>query len=322
VDVLAPADGGNTVAEIVPLGRTIGVPDNGSVTRIPLSPRAFWTTGRAVRRGYDVVHVHEPMLPPAGVTALLNSPAPVVGTFHMAAKDARWYRTFAPAVRALAGRLEARIAVSEQARRFVARVLPGRYLVIPNGIDAGMHGGEPARRSGRRVVFVGRPDRRKGLDVLLAAFGPLAAAGATLDLVGVRPDDVEGRAVWGDAVCPHGVVSERERTRILAQADVLCAPSRAGESFGLVIAEGMAAGLPVVASALPGYRAVLPERCGRLVPPGDPGALRDALSELLADPGLRARMGAAGAARVRQHYRLDQTIQRYHALYRRLTGRA
>jgi len=190
--------------------------------------------------------------------------------------------------------------VSGQAKRFISRVLPGRYRVIPNGVDVAAHAGDPSRRGGRRVVFVGRPDARKGLDVLLAAFRPLAASGAVLDLVGVRPEEVEERRRWGSAVRAHGRVPDSVRTRIVAEADLLCAPSRASESFGLVLAEGMAAGLPVVASELPGYREVLPEACGRLVPPGDPRALRAALTELLADPGLRAGLGAAAAVAARR----------------------
>ena len=299
VDVLAPCAGAEPPDGVIPLGGAIGFPDNGSVTRIALGPRAFWRTGRTVRRGYDVVHVHEPMLPAAGATAVLSAGAPVVGTFHMVGSS-RWYRLFAPVVRPLAARLQARIAVSRQAKRFVSRVLPGRYRVIPNGVDIAAHAGDPSRRSGRRVVFVGRPDERKGLDVLLAAFRPLASAGAVLNLVGVRPEQVEGRGRFGDAVRAHGRVADCERTRIVAGADLLCAPSRASESFGLVLLEGMAAGLPVVASELPGYREVLPEACGRLVPPGDPLALRAALAELLADPALRAGMGAAGASAARR----------------------
>ena len=289
VDVLAPADGAVDEPGFVPLGRSLGFRWQGTVTRVTLDPRAVTRTAHAVRgRGYDLVHVHEPMLPAAGLTAVLAARCPVVATFHMTATSTLWYRVFLPVVRHAAGRIDARIAVSEQARAFAAGVLPGEYRLIPNAIhvsdfDAGRNGG------GGRIVFVGRPEPRKGLPVLLRAFERLPE-GATLDLVGVRPDEVAPR----EGVRAHGRVTDEERARLLAGADVLCAPSLGGESFGLVLVEGMAAGLPVVATRIPGYAAVLPETAGRLVAPGDEAALAAALGELLADAELRARLGGAG----------------------------
>jgi phosphatidylinositol alpha-mannosyltransferase len=289
VDVLAPADGPVAEPGFVPLGRSLGFRWQGTVTRVALGPGAVSRTARAVRGSrYDLVHVHEPMLPAAGLTAVLAARCPVVATFHMTATNALWYRVFLPVVRSAARRLAARIAVSEQARRFAASVLPGDYRVIPNAIHVDAYG---ARRNGggARIVFVGRPEPRKGLPVLLRAFERLPA-GVALDLVGVAP----GELAPVEGVRAHGRVSDAERARLLAEADVLCAPSLGGESFGVVLVEGMAAGLPVVATQIPGYAAVLPPEAGRLVPPGDDAALAGALGELLADPALRARLGEAG----------------------------
>jgi len=290
VDVLAPADGPVDERGFVPLGRSLGFRWQGTVTRVALSPLAVARTGRAVGGGgYDLVHIHEPMLPAAGLTAVLAAPCPVVATFHMTSRTALWYRVFLPVLRLAARSLDARIAVSEEARRFAERVLPGRYRVIPNAIDVDAY--RSARDAGResRIVFVGRSEPRKGLPVLLRAFDRLPGT-PVLELVGVGAGDVPNRP----RVRAHGQVPDAERVRLIGEADVLCAPSLGGESFGVVVLEGMAAGVPVVASEIPGYVAVLPPSAGRLVPPGDDAALAGALTELLSDSELRARLGEQG----------------------------
>jgi phosphatidylinositol alpha-mannosyltransferase len=290
VDVLAPADGPVDERGFVPLGRSLGFRWQGTVTRVALSPAAVARTARAVRGGsYDLVHVHEPMLPAAGLAAVLTAPCPIVATFHMTSRTAFWHRVFLPVLRLSARRLDARIAVSEEARRFAERVLPGRYRVIPNAIHVDAY--RSARDGGRepRILFVGRPEPRKGLDVLLRAFDRLPGT-PVLELVGVGAGDVPNRP----RVRVHGQVPDAERVRLIGEADVLCAPSLGGESFGVVVLEGMAAGVPVVASEIPGYAALLPPSAGRLVPPGDDAALAGALTELLSDPELRARLGEQG----------------------------
>lgn len=299
VEILAPGAGSACAHGVLDLGRTLPILDNGSVVRVALGPGAIARTIRAVRVSpYDVVHVHEPMIPAVSLTALLVARAPLVGTFHMYAETPRWYRPFAPLCRWALERLDARIAVSEAARWHVARTCPGDYRVIPNGIDVRRFAcsEHPAGRA--RVVFVGRAEPRKGLPVLLDAFARLPAS-AQLDLVGVGERELQSAtAVLAPAVrarvVAHGYVDDAERARLLAGADVLCAPSLQGESFGLVLLEGMAAGLPVVASRVPGYVDVLPESCGRLVPPGDPRTLAEALAALLADPSRRRALGSAG----------------------------
>ena len=305
-DVLAPADGAVDFPGFVALGRSIGIRDNRSVVRVALGPGAAARTLAQLReRRYDVVHLHEPMIPAVCLTALLGAASPLVGTFHMYSERPRWYRPFAPLARRAVARLDVRIAVSDAARRHVARVVPGDYLVIPNGIDVAAHAGRRRRRPGREpvVLFVGRPEPRKGLPVLLEAFGRLPAE-ARLELVGPEESDVDEAALLPaslrNRIRAHGRVADETRLRLLHEADVLCAPSLAAESFGLVLVEGMAAGLPVVASALPGYVDVLPPSCGRLVPPGDAAVLADALTGLLADPDLRARLGSAGRRAARR----------------------
>ena len=306
IEIVAPADGPVAEPGFLPAGRSVPIPDNGSLVRVALSPAVVARTARLLaERGYDLVHLHEPMIPAVCLTALLTTRAPLVGTFHMYAASRRWYRPFAPLARRAVPRLDARIAVSEAALRHVARTCPGEYRVVPNGVDveALAAGDEP--RDGSRLLFIGRPEPRKGLTVLLAAFARLPGA-PTLDLVGV--DGAALAAVGAGLpaaararVRAHGRVADAERARLLAAASVLCAPSLEGESFGIVLVEGMATGLPVVASAIPGYVDVLPPACGRLVPPGDPAVLAAALTELLADSALRDRLGAAGRDAARRY---------------------
>jgi phosphatidylinositol alpha-mannosyltransferase len=298
VEVIAPADGPVSMPGFVPAGPSIPILDNGSWVRVALDPVSAARTARLVRgRGYDLVHVHEPMIPAVGLAALYAAQVPLVGTFHMYARRPRWYRPFSPLARRAVPRLDARIAVSQAALRHVARTCPGEYHVIPNGIDVAAFDLR-AERDGSRILFIGRADPRKGLCVLLDAFSLLPDS-LTLELVGVTRDKLRrlpARLAPSVAarILAHGRVGDEERARILARADVLCAPALEGESFGIVLVEGMAAGLPVVATAIPGYVDVLPPTCGRLVPPGDPAALGSALAELVSDPELRTALGEAG----------------------------
>jgi phosphatidylinositol alpha-mannosyltransferase len=202
-------------------------------------------------------------------------------------------------------RLDVRIAVSEAAREFPARLYPGDYRIIPNGVTVEKYA--PAVGAAKvkgRVFFIGRAEKRKGLGVLLHAFARLRRRlpHATLVIAGAtRGQALEAsRLGYGPPLDLEGVdalgwVLDDEKVAQLAQAEVVCAPSLAAESFGIVLAEAMAAGVPVVASDLPGYRAVLGDgEAGRLVPPGEPALLAEALYDLLQDNDERRRLAAAG----------------------------
>jgi phosphatidylinositol alpha-mannosyltransferase len=307
-EILAPADG--PAPDVLRLGRSVPIPSNGSVQRVALAPAAVTRTARAVRgRGYDVVHLHEPFLPATCLTALLAARAPVVATAHMYRRALLWYAVFAPVVRPAARRIDALLAVSPAAAAYVRRGTGRTVEVVPNGIDhAALAALAPERRGGR-ILFVGRDEPRKGVSVVLDAFGRLSGEP---ELVLVGPG---GRR--GERVRALGHVSDDALRAELARADVLAAPSVGGESFGIVLVEAMAAGLPVVASDIAGYRAVLPTTAGRLVPPGDAAALAAALEELLADPGLRARLGEAGR-RESERYAWPRVAERTLAVYERV----
>jgi phosphatidylinositol alpha-mannosyltransferase len=291
---------------LIPLGRTFALRANGSVSNICYSQEAVARLRRELRASrYDVVHVQEPIAPVVGWDACCFEGAPVVATFH--AYSTRWLpNTIATALgaRRLFNKLHARIAVSDAARWTGERYFGGRYEVIPNGVDldAAPRGPKPAG-DGFRILFVGRDDVRKGLPVLLSAFAGLREhVPARLELIGASTEAVEPLVVDLNGSTEDveflGSVDDAELWRRLHGADVLCAPSLGGESFGMVLIEAFAAGTPVVASDIPGYREVVRHgREGILVPPGAPLELAEALRSLSLDPVQREQMGTAARAR-------------------------
>lgn len=326
VHVLAPADGEIDDPDFRSLGPTKAVVSNGSIGRVALGPRSSLRAVRLLRRGdYDVVHLHEPLIPPC-LTALLLSRRPVVGTFHMYFPDSRIYGALAPLGRIAVRFMHHRTAVSEAARASASKFLGGDFEVVPNGIMRHVPG--PRLRDPGddevRILYVGRNDPRKGLAVLLRAVHRLPPV--RLDLVGVDRDEL---AVLHAEVLPgvpvpatihaHGRVSEERRSEMLDAADIMCAPSLEGESFGLVLVEAQSAGLPVVASAIPGYIDVL-SGYGRLVPPGDDEALAAALQALAANPVLRRTLGERGRVASRR-FEWTRVTPRFEAAYERAIAR-
>lgn len=294
---------------VIPVGRSVPLPSNGSLANLAFSPTVFGKVRRAIERHRpDVVHVHEPLLPPVGWAAVWSAESlgiPAVGTFHAHYPDGCYhYRLFEKALEPFFRRLDARIAVSETAAKTAAEHFPGDYRVIPNGVDVERFSPDSARRNPNEVLFVGRPDGRKGLPVLLRALRRVLERlpAARLVIVGSRPEQVKLPKALLSSVEVRGVVDEREIVRAMHSASVLCAPSTGAESFGIVLIEALAAGLPVLASDIPGYRSVItPGHDGLLVPPGDPDALAAALADLLEDGDLRARLSKAGLRTARRY---------------------
>jgi phosphatidylinositol alpha-mannosyltransferase len=329
VSVLGPAEepAGGPIGGLdasVALGRSRDVPANGSVAPVALSPAAAVRAARLVRPGdYDVAHVHEPMAPLAAYGLLVAGRVPVVGTFHRSGTDAStaWLR---PAMSLLCRRIRVRAAVSEAARRTAVASCGGTYEVLFNGVDVQRFTSAPPRDDpdGRpAVVFVGRHEPRKGLDVLLEAFARVPDP-AVLWIVGDGPDSAALRARHpaSDRLRWLGRLSDAEVASALAGATVLCAPAHRGESFGVVLLEGMAAGCAVVASDIAGYREAAGDHVS-LVAPGDTVALGDALRTALADArSRRGRSDPASLEAARAHARtwsLDALADRYVELYAR-----
>ncbi len=321
----------------VSLGRTVGVPANGAVSNMALTPHSVFALRRELRDGgHDVLHIHEPVVPVVGWDALLCAgDLPLVGTFHTYSENALTNGIAAIALggRRRMNRLHVRIAVSEAAAWTARRFYGGRYRIIPNGVHLddirapsyapageGLRGADKdalptlpthdrslasdeAPRGDRpaplRILFIGQAVERKGLPILLRAFEALRDhVPATLTLVGACPEEVAHMMLDDRGVRALGKVSEQRKLSELARADLLCAPSLHGESFGMILTEAFAAATPVLASDIPGYRDVVRNGLdGLLVPPGDALALAEALRRLALAERLRARMAAAARER-------------------------
>jgi len=326
---LAPLRSGSPEPWVRGIGRPVDLTYNRS--NVPIDPRPWSvrSVGRALAAfGPDVVHVHEPFAPSTGLWALLGARAPLVATFHSGAEPARLYDALAPVLRRLARRLAVRIAVSEAAARVARRRLGGTFEVIPNGVDTERFAvAEPARLGpGRKLLFVGRLDARKGFRLAVAAYACLAAERPDLRLV-VVGEGPERTAAEGlppelrERVLLLGALPNRDLPPIHAACDAFVAPNVGGESFGIVLVEAMAAGLPVVASAIPGFDEVIRDGVdGLLVPPGDLEALTRALGRVLDEPELAERLRRAGRERARA-FSWEVVLPRLEAAYRRAGGR-
>jgi phosphatidylinositol alpha-mannosyltransferase len=306
----------------VGVGRALGIRSNGSVAPVALSPLAAARVERFARRqAVQIVHLHEPLAPVAGYGVLLAHPAPVVATFHRAGSSS-WYRALRPLARAARRRIDVACAVSDAARRTAADALGGDYDVLFNGVDTERYATATPRPTGGRptVLFVGRHEERKGLEVLLEASGRLDGAQLWIAGNGPRTAALRRRYPPSDRVRWLGVLTEEEKASAMAGADVLCAPSLGGESFGVVLLEGMAAGCAVVASDIDGYRQAAGGHAA-VVPPGDPAALADALRAVLAvsagdGDGDRIAAAAQHAAR----WSMAALAQAYEARYLQLVA--
>ena len=326
VEVLGPSDGAAPPG-VTGLGPSIAVPANGSVAPIALGPATAVRAVRALRSGgFDVAHLHEPLVPGPCLAALVSPPCPLVGTFHAAGSSAS-YRWAGRLLGRLAGRLGQRCAVSEEAAGLAGRYLGGSYDIVPNGVEvARFAGAVPWPTEAPTVLFVGRHERRKGLAVLVAAL-PELPPDIRVWVVGQGPETERLRAACaGDArVTWLGRLDDDELDRRLAGAHVLCAPSLAGESFGMVLLEAMAAGTAVVASDIPGYAGVArADREALLVPPGDAAALGAALRRALTEAGVAADLVGAGRVRAEELStgRLaERYVERYEEAISRWRGR-
>jgi phosphatidyl-myo-inositol alpha-mannosyltransferase len=307
---------------LIPLGRTVGIGANGAVSNLSVFPDGLTTMRRELKAGrFDVVHVHEPPAPSLSWDACSFREAPVVGTFH-AYSTKRMPNTIANLLgaRRKFNQLSARIAVSEAAAWTGRRWFGGEYRVIPNGVDVDAPPAGPKPRSEKlRVLFVGRSEERKGLPVLLQAFeGLIEHVPARLTLIGASPEDVKRYVpdpATESSIDTLGRVSGEELWRHLHEADVLCAPSLAGESFGMVLTEAFAAGTPVIASEIAGYSDVVTDGTdGILVPPADPQRLAEELQSLYLEPARRQAMGRA-ARRTAAYYAWPRVAERVEGIY-------
>jgi phosphatidyl-myo-inositol alpha-mannosyltransferase len=322
VRVLGPCDGPPPATFVTPLGNSLPTSANGSIAPLAPDPPASLRTIRALLdERFDVLHIHEPYAPGPTMTALVVHPSPVVATFHAAGQSTS-YEVFAPVIRRWSRSISHQVVVSNEARELVERVAPGEYELLYNGIELHRYRNAlPWPSDGPTIFFCGRHEERKGLEVLLRAM-PALAADVRLWVASSGPDSDRLRATYGgDARIEWlGQVSDEEKFRRLRGADVFCAPSLRGESFGVVLIEAMAAGAAVVASSLDGYRNVATDRVDALlVEPGDIEALVKALVDVLGDPQLAARLRAAGERRA-EDFSMDRLAARYGEIYEELAA--
>ena len=312
-------------SRVMAIGTTVTVPANHSRTHIVLSQLAELRLARLLRRErFDLLHVHEPMTPALCVAALAHARSPVVGTWH-ATGELNWMKLGMPIWGMLMGRIDYRIAVSEVARASAARYLPGPFEIIPNGITLPPHA-DPAGREDI-VVYIGRHDPRKGLEVLLRAWPAVRTqTGATLHVIGADPRAVRllisRQRLSDDGVRLLGVMVGDPLTSELARAKLLCAPSLGGESFGMVLARAFGCATPVVCSDIPGYDQVMAPEVGLTVPPGDSRRLGEALVELLTDEPRRQRLGEGARERALERYGWAKLAERLATIYEAVAARA
>ncbi|MEO6570334.1 MAG: glycosyltransferase family 4 protein [Ilumatobacteraceae bacterium] len=320
VRVLGPCDGPPPASFVTPLGDSLPTSANGSVAPLAPDPAATLRTLRALRdEAFDVIHIHEPLAPGPPITTVTLHTAPTVGTFHAAGRSGG-YQLLAPVLRRLMSRIDHKVVVSKDALALVQGHLGGDYDVLFNGVDTKeIRATAPLLHHRPAIFFIGRHEERKGLGVLLAAL-----ATTTLDVscwvAGIGPDTARLRTqyVGDDRIEWLGRIDDADKLARLRGATVFCAPSLHGESFGVVLIEAMAAGTPVVASGLPGYRNVASHGVDAvLVPPGDVAALATALTGILADPTMASGLVARGTARA-DEFAMSRLAAAYVSIYERL----
>lgn len=329
-------------------GAILPVSVSGSKARVTYSPQVYQRVKKILREEkFDVVHIHEPTIPMLSIAVLRHSHAINVGTFHAYRESNPAYAYMRPLFQRVFNRLDGRIFVSDAVQESVTRYFPGDYVIIPNGIDYARFASPDVQpieqfNDGRpNILFVGRMDKRKGFRHLFRAFTYIKSEIPNVRLLVVGAFDDKDKAPflrYARTRKLHGIhfigrVSPEELARYHRTSTVFCAPSTGFESFGIVLLEAMAAGLPIVASDIAGYRSVLENnKGGLLVPPGDEQAIAQAIVALLRDPTRRVQMGDYGkrtaaeydwsiiARRVLDYY--NQLIVASHVALKAETGKS
>jgi phosphatidyl-myo-inositol alpha-mannosyltransferase len=322
VRVLGPCDGAPPDTFVTPIGESLPTVANGSIAPLAPDPSAALRTIRVLRdEQFDVLHLHEPLTPGATITALVMRTAPIVATFH-AAGESLSYKYLSAPLKGFASAIDHRVAVSKDAVQLAQRYLGGDYQILPNGVelDRFLSTSRIATSSDRQsVFFCGRHEPRKGLEVLLRAHATLPD-NVDIWIASEGPETERLKREWaGDSrLIWLGRISDAEKAQRLSQADVFCAPSLGGESFGVVLIEAMAASTPIVASALDGYMNVATHEVDALlVEPNDPQALESALRRILLDQDLAQRLVSNGQKRA-SGFSMVQLAHTYVDIYRRI----
>ncbi len=320
VRVLAPCDGPPPEPFVTPLGNSLPTAANGSVAPLAPDPSAALRTIRALNdEAFDVIHLHEPIVPGPTVTALLLKLAPTVGTFH-AAGDSTSYRVLNKTARWAAEHLNVRVAVSESAKELAHRYLDGEYTVLFNGIEVQRYERPSVvREKTPTIFFCGRYEPRKGLEVLLQAMAHMPAdVKLWIASDGIGIDDLQNTYGADTRINWLGRITEEDKLDRLARCTAFCAPSLRGESFGIVLLEAMAAGAALVASNISGYNNVATQDVNALlVEPGNPLSLAEALQVVMTNDVVRQRLVQGGHERA-HGFSMERLAQSYIQIYERL----
>jgi phosphatidylinositol alpha-mannosyltransferase len=332
--VLAPGDAPRIRGDVRIVGRPVPVRFNGSVARICFSRKSSREV-RSVLREFapDVVHAHDPLTPSASMFGVLHAKSPVVATFHSyyppGAFGGRVYTAMVPLLRTVWEKVDRHVAVSRAARYTVcSRLGSADVQIVPNGADVDVFATAEAASlpHGRKLLFCGRLEPRKGFPVAVRAFAALAQKYPDLQLV-VVGDGADRTAVneldprLRSRVHMLGRVSYRSLPTYHQASDIFISPATGSESFGIVLVEAMAAGLPLVASDIPGYREVARHEVdGLLVTPSDPDALAVGVRRLLDDPELARTLGRSGERRARA-FAWESIVDRIEEIYGDAVGR-
>jgi phosphatidylinositol alpha-mannosyltransferase len=303
---------------VTPLGNSLPTAVNGSVAPLAPDASAALRTIRALNdEAFDVLHIHEPLVPGPTLTSLLVKMAPVVATFHSAGESAP-YRVFARQLKWIASRIDIRVGVSHDAVELAQRYIGGEYEVLFNGIDLAMYDSAPVRTRENVIFFLGRHEPRKGLSVLIDAMA-LLPSDVTLWVAsdGPETESLRSRTQGDPRIQWLGRISDEEKIDRLSRASAFCAPSLRGESFGIVLIEAMASGVPVVSTDIDGYRNVATHgENALLVEPGNPQVLAAALARVLTDKPMAQQFREKGLVRARE-FSMDTLADHYVEMYQR-----
>ncbi len=300
VELLAPCDDVKPPYEMVCLGPSLRLRANGSVAPTGLRAMTLNNLRTTLRRSdFDVVHLHEPLAPGPSLVTLASVSVPVIGTFHRQGVSVP-YLAWGKVIKHLASRLANRFAVSEEAAQTAKRVIGGEYRIVGNGVDLERFSSSPSwPKANKTVLFLGRHENRKGLEILLEAI-PMIASEAEFWIAGDGPESPFLHRKYSKLDNVHwlGRISDAEVALRLRAADVYVAPSLYGESFGVVLLEAMASQAAIVASNISGYRDVVRDNQeALLVEVGDANALATSIDLILQNDALKERLVSNGLLR-------------------------
>ena len=285
-------------------GRPLAIPYNGAVARVSFGPVATLRVRKWISEGgFDLLHLHEPAIPSLSLLACWAAEGPMVGTFHATAPRQKAIFAVGPILEPAIEKLSARIAVSEMARETLTEHLATNAIVIPNGINHAFFKEAKSNPEwvGSSIGFVGRFDEpRKGLDILIKAIPEIVKANPNLRIIVAGPGESEDVLKGVEQSIRNrfvflGRVSDDDKARLLKSVDLYVAPNTGGESFGIILAEAMAAGTAVAASDLPAFRAVLNDgKAGAMFINEDAKDLARVANNLLLNKDLKVALGNSG----------------------------